>query len=142
YAQNGNVLYTRKDTAKTRIIKRDDLGQLNLMLRGVVNNGTGKRARLQGRDIAGKTGTTNDYRDAWFVGYTPDFVTGLWVGNDDNSKMARVTGGTLPARIWKTYMASALKHHPKSRLPIAAKPIYTRPIHVEHSSATFQITNR
>ena len=94
-----------------------------MMLRTVVSGGTGKAARLQGRDVAGKTGTTNDYRDAWFVGYTPDYVAGVWVGNDDNSKMARITGGTIPARIWKDFMSEALKDAPITALPNANRPI-------------------
>jgi penicillin-binding protein 1A len=60
-----------------------------------------------GKPCAGKTGTTDDYKDAWFVGYTPSVVTGVWVGNDDNSKMGGLTGGTVPAIIWKNVMAQA-----------------------------------
>ena len=78
-----------------------------MLLYGVITEGTGRSAALAGREAAGKTGTTQDYRDAWFVGFTPDYVTGVWVGNDDNSPMRNVTGGTLPAAIWKDVMVAA-----------------------------------
>lgn len=122
YATNGELLYSHTTPKKIRVINTQNLGQINMMLKTVVAHGTGKAARIPGRDVAGKTGTTNDYRDAWFVGYTADFVTGVWVGNDDNSKMARVTGGTLPARIWHSYMDGALKNMPQASLPVVTRP--------------------
>jgi len=73
----------------------------------VVQTGTGQRADLSPRHVAAKTGTSQDWRDAWFVGYTADFVGGVWLGNDDNAPMSRVVGGSLPATIWKTYMIDA-----------------------------------
>jgi penicillin-binding protein 1A len=76
------------------------------LLEGVVNNGTGRAARL-GRRAAGKTGTTQDFRDAWFIGFTTDMVVGVWVGNDDNSPMDKVVGGDLPAKIWYDYVDKA-----------------------------------
>ena len=70
----------------------------------VIEKGTGRGANI-GREAAGKTGTTDDYRDAWFIGYTPEVVTGVWIGNDDNSKLGgAITGGSIPARIWNQYM--------------------------------------
>jgi len=89
----------------------------------VVDQGTGRAARISGRDVAGKTGTTNSYRDAWFVGYVPDMVTTVWLGNDDNSPMVKVTGGSGPAHIWKDYMAQMLTGMPRGRLSIADEPI-------------------
>ncbi|MCF6274730.1 MAG: PBP1A family penicillin-binding protein, partial [Robiginitomaculum sp.] len=123
YANNGDILYTHSATAKVKVLDTQILGQMNMMLSTVVQSGTGKAAGISGRDVAGKTGTTNDYRDAWFVGYTADFVTGVWVGNDDNSKMARVTGGTIPARIWQSYMSQALGDAPATSLPTITKPV-------------------
>jgi penicillin-binding protein 1A len=81
---------------------------MNQMLRGVVTGGTARSAAISGRDIAGKTGTTSDYKDAWFVGYTGGFVTAVWVGKDDNTAMRGVTGGAAPAAIWKGFMEAAL----------------------------------
>jgi penicillin-binding protein 1A len=78
---------------------------LRLMV-AVVNRGTGTAARID-RPAAGKTGTTQDYRDAWFIGFTRDLVVGVWVGNDDNSGTVKVTGGGLPAQIWHDFMTAS-----------------------------------
>ncbi len=80
---------------------------MNFMLNKVVEEGTGKRAMLEGIRAAGKTGTTNGYRDAWFVGYTGNLVAGVWFGNDDHTSTNNMTGGTLPAMTWKEVMAFA-----------------------------------
>ena len=77
------------------------------MMNKVAEEGTGRRALLDGVRIAGKTGTTNDYRDAWFVGYSGNLVGGVWVGNDDYSSTNRMTGGSLPAMTWHAAMAYA-----------------------------------
>ncbi|HJU17416.1 MAG TPA: PBP1A family penicillin-binding protein, partial [Stellaceae bacterium] len=76
------------------------------LLQAVIKEGTGRAARLD-RPVGGKTGTTNDYRDAWFVGFTTDFVVGVWCGNDDNTPMKRVVGGDVPAKIWRDFVAGA-----------------------------------
>ena len=81
------------------------------LLEGVVASGTGRAAALDGFS-AGKTGTTESYRDAWFIGFTHDLVAGVWVGNDDNSPMHRVTGGRIPAAIWREFMAAASEPEP------------------------------
>jgi penicillin-binding protein 1A len=77
------------------------------MLYQVMHSGTGRRASLGRRPAAGKTGTTNDWRDAWFMGYTAQLTTGVWVGNDDYRPMDKVTGGSIPAEIWKNFMIAA-----------------------------------
>jgi penicillin-binding protein 1A len=79
---------------------------MNRMLQAVVNDpqGTGRYAKFDNYAIAGKTGTTNDYRDAWFVGFTSHLCTGVWIGNDDNSPMRRVGGGTLPVNVFREFM--------------------------------------
>jgi len=77
------------------------------LLQGVVSEGTGKAARIPNIPVAGKTGTTQEYRDAWFIGFTPDIVVGVWVGNDDNTPMNRVVGGDLPANIWHDFVGRA-----------------------------------
>src|SRR5258707_4208776 len=78
------------------------------LLQGVVNEGTGKAARLPNIPVGGKTGTTQEYRDAWFIGFTPDIVVGVWVGNDDNTPTNRVAGDDLPANIGRDFVARAL----------------------------------
>jgi penicillin-binding protein 1A len=82
---------------------------MNSMMAGVIREGTGKAARLDGWQAAGKSGTTQNSRDALFVGFTSVMATGVWFGNDDGSYMKKVTGGTLPARAWKEYMTVAMK---------------------------------
>ncbi len=106
----GRVIYQRggRDEGPLQVISNPYLYYMNQMLRGVVTSGTGRSAAIPGRDLAGKTGTTSDYKDAWFVGYTGGFVTAVWVGKDDNSAMRGVTGGGSPAAIWHGFMAAAL----------------------------------
>ena len=106
----GRVLYDHGvDKGQRRaVIGQPALGYMIRMMRQVIGSGTGTRAAIPGFDIAGKTGTTSDYRDAWFIGYTGGFVTAVWVGKDDNSQMKKVTGGGAPAGIWRAYMAAAL----------------------------------
>jgi len=89
-------------------INNPPLYYMNQMLRGVVERGTGRGAAISGRDIAGKTGTTSDYKDAWFVGYTGGFVAAVWVGKDDNTPMRGVGGGSTPTAIWRGFMEAAL----------------------------------
>ncbi|NND50350.1 MAG: hypothetical protein HKN60_08875, partial [Rhizobiales bacterium] len=101
---DGRVLYENVDNSQTRVLTPIQVGDMNLMLGHVVSGGTGRRAQLDAHKAAGKTGTTQDYRDAWFIGYTGHYTAGVWVGNDDNSEMNRVTGGSLPAMIWKQVM--------------------------------------
>jgi 1A family penicillin-binding protein len=87
-----------------RAMAEANAGKLTWMLREVVERGTGRRAKLPDRDAAGKTGTTQAARDAWFIGFTADFVVGVWMGNDDNSPLTGVAGGGLPAEIWRETM--------------------------------------
>ena len=113
---HGNVLWRRSGAGPGRVIDPGIAGEMNEMLMGVIAHGTGRAARLD-RPVAGKTGTTQDSRDALFLGYTADLVTGVWFGNDDNSPMKGVTGGTLPARTWKVFMAQATQGMPVRDLP-------------------------
>ncbi len=109
-------LYKRPALHQGNVLSGNVVGMINEMLMSVITSGTGRGAQI-GRSAAGKTGTTSDYKDAWFIGYTPDLVTGVWVGNDDNEPMKKVTGGTLPASIWHNFMLAALVNVPVSSLP-------------------------
>lgn len=116
----GRPIYVRSGGGPGRVIPAGYAGEMNRMLSNVIESdfGTGKAARL-GRPAAGKTGTSQDYRDAWFIGYTPDLIAGVWLGNDDGRPMKGVTGGTLPARLWQDFMTRALAKTPAKPLPDA-----------------------
>jgi len=104
----GDVIYRHAtDTPQPQVLEPRVVNAMNFMLNKVVEEGTGKRAQLEGIRAAGKTGTTNGYRDAWFVGFTGNLVAGVWYGNDDHSPMNNMTGGTLPAMTWQQVMAFA-----------------------------------
>ena len=93
------------------------------LLRGVILRGTGRAADV-GRPAAGKTGTTDDYRNAWFVGYTPELAVAVWVGNDDNSPTNRVVGGSVPARLWARFVKRALAGRPPAEFPVPEGIVY------------------
>ncbi len=104
---SGRVLFERRDEPRTELVAPVHVAAMNDMLNAVLVSGTGKRAALPGHPAAGKTGTSQDFRDAWFVGYTERFVAGVWVGNDDGRAMNKVVGGSLPARLWHDVMLVA-----------------------------------
>jgi penicillin-binding protein 1A len=104
---NGKVVYARKAANLGPVIQPQNLAMINTMFNGVMNGGTGSKFNIPGWQVGGKSGTTQDYGDAWFVGFTAKLVTAVWVGNDDNSKMKRVTGAGLPGEIWGKYMKAA-----------------------------------
>jgi penicillin-binding protein 1A len=103
----GDVIFDRNSNTRTLVVDPRAAEQVNSVLADVVTSGTARRAQIEGIVAAGKTGTTSDYRDAWFVGYTGRYTTGVWFGNDDFSKTGRITGGSLPAEAWQKYMAFA-----------------------------------
>jgi penicillin-binding protein 1A len=113
---DATVLYRRQGSGPGRVIAPRQIAQLNDMLGAAISEGTGKAARLD-RPAGGKTGTSQQFRDAWFVGYTAQLAAGVWVGNDDASPMRKVTGGGLPARIWRDFMVAAHTGLPKLPLP-------------------------
>lgn len=102
-----------------RVIQEHAAQSLIYMMEKVVAGGSGKRAAIDGWQIAGKTGTTQGARDAWFIGFSADYVTGVWMGNDDNSPLTGVTGGGLPAEIWREVMVRVLEEVPPKPLPMA-----------------------
>ena len=108
FSRDGFERYMRQPDEPRRILDAEAVLQMNSMLEDVINRGTGRRAQLPFY-AAGKTGTSQDYRDAWFVGFTGKYVCAVWVGNDDNSPMRGVTGGTLPAEIWQKVMLECAK---------------------------------
>lgn len=109
-----------------RVISERAARELTWMMTQVLEGGTGTRARLPGREAAGKTGTTQGARDAWFIGYTADYVVGVWMGYDDNSPLTGVTGGGLPAEIWKEVMLRVHEGLPARPLPME-QPEWRRP---------------
>ncbi len=118
---SGNVVYRPTGSGPGQVVSAEFTGAMNEMLSGVIGHGTGRSAMLP-RPTAGKTGTTQDYRDAWFIGYTADLVTGVWFGNDDDKPMNKVTGGSLPAQTWRGFMVAATQTMPVRALPDIASP--------------------
>ena len=110
--KNGKVLYQRREkSVPLQVVRRDSVEKLASMMRETIDEGTGQRAQIPYL-AAGKTGTTQDYRDAWFMGFSGPFAIGVWVGNDNNKPMKNVTGGTIPASIWKDVMLAAYNEAP------------------------------
>ena len=107
---SGDVLYRRREVPLPRLIEPAVHAAMTSMLENVIDRGTGRAARIPW-PAGGKTGTSQDFRDAWFVGFTRQYVTGVWIGNDDGSPTDKITGGGLPARIWVDYMTGALEGH-------------------------------
>ena len=105
-SSRGTVLYEAKKARSSKVLNLNTAATMTAIMKTVITNGTGRAANI-GKPAAGKTGTTDDSRDAYFIGFTPDVVTGVWVGNDDNSQMGGITGGTVPAIIWKDVMTVA-----------------------------------
>ena len=105
-SSRGTVLYEAKKARSSKVLNLNTAATMTAIMKTVITNGTGRAANI-GKPAAGKTGTTDDSKDAYFIGFTPDVVTGVWVGNDDNSRMGNLTGGTVPALIWKDVMKVA-----------------------------------
>jgi penicillin-binding protein 1A len=105
---DGRHLYRRTQPRVKRAINRQVADDMRRMLQGAVTNGTGRGAAIKGAEVGGKTGTSQEHRDAWFLGFVGDTVTGIWFGNDDGTPMKGVTGGGLPARTWQEFMASSI----------------------------------
>ncbi len=105
--QSGEEVYKHSQIGNWQVVSNNVVNMMNHMLTQVPNGGTGGRANI-GRPVAGKTGTSQNYRDAWFIGFTPQYVTSVWVGNDNNGPTKGITGGNIPAMIWGDFMRKAL----------------------------------
>lgn len=115
--RDGQVLYRRSGGGAGRVVRQEVISAMNAMMSAVVKDGTGSAADIPGRDEAGKTGTSQDSRDAWFIGYTAHYAAGVWMGNDTGAPTAGVTGGGLPAKVWRQVMEAAEQGLPARALP-------------------------
>jgi penicillin-binding protein 1A len=113
----GKVLYDRPADQLGQVIEPRNVAAMNTMMRETLISGTARKAEIPGWTAAGKTGTSQDFRDAWFIGYTAKLVTGVWLGNDDNSPTRKTTGGGLPVEVWSRFMKAALQGVPVANLP-------------------------
>ena len=122
----GQVLYQKRATEPRTIFNEETVLSMQTLLQNVILQGTGRRANWAKHFhwIGGKTGTTTDARDAWFIGVSPELVVGIWVGNDDNSPMLHESGGRTPARLWGKFMKEALEWLPSQKMP--APPSHQR----------------
>ncbi len=123
----GDILYQHVNEEPVQVIPANAVAKMNVALSHVIRFGTGSRARLPDRQVAGKTGTSQDFRDAWFIGYTGQFVCGVWLGNDNNTAMDGVTGGAVPATIFRELMVRAHEGLVPIDLPMDASnvPLFT-----------------
>jgi penicillin-binding protein 1A len=136
----GETLWEAEPGEPERTVEEADVLTLSTMMQDIVLNGTGTNARLADRPSAGKTGTSQSFRDAWFIGFTADYIAGVWVGNDDDTPTRDVTGGGLPARIWRDFMIAAHADLP-ARLLAAPAPRERSP-HEERLAAFYaELTN-
>ena len=112
-SSRGTILFEARKARTSKVLNINTAATMTAIMKTVIQSGTGRAANI-GKPAAGKTGTTDDCKDAYFIGFTPDVVTGVWVGNDDNSKMGELTGGTVPAKIWRDVMLVATKPYGNS----------------------------
>jgi penicillin-binding protein 1A len=118
----GAVIWQHRGPPPTPAIANPALGELDGMMREVMISGTGVRAAIPGHDLAGKTGTTSDFKDAWFCGFTGGLTTVVWMGRDDAQPMVRIVGGSAPAEFWRGFMTSALRRLPVGPIPPGPPP--------------------
>ncbi len=118
---DGKTVYKRAPSSLGRVIAPDAVGMMNAMMHEVFVSGTAKKGDIPGWDLAGKTGTSQDFRDAWVIGFSGTLVTGVWLGNDDGEPTKKVSGGNLPVEIWNRVMSAALRGDKPVPLPGAAR---------------------
>jgi penicillin-binding protein 1A len=116
-AEGNKTLYKRPAELFGQIVDTRTIGMMNAMMQETLLSGTARKAEIPGWPAAGKTGTSQDFRDAWFIGYTANLVTGVWLGNDDNSPTKKATGGGLPVEVWTRFMRTAHQGVPVAALP-------------------------
>ena len=117
----GKLLYARQPDQAAQVIEPRHVAAMNTMMQETLLSGTARKAEIPGWMAAGKTGTSQDFRDAWFIGYTANLVTGVWLGNDDNSPTKKATGGGLPVEVWTRFMRTAHQGVPVASLPNAQR---------------------
>jgi penicillin-binding protein 1A len=114
---SNKVLYARQPDQLGQVIEPRYVAMMNTMMQETLVSGTARKAEIPGWTAAGKTGTSQDFRDAWFIGYTANLVTGVWLGNDDNAPTKKATGGGLPVEVWTRFMRAAHQGIPVAALP-------------------------
>ncbi|MBI5523027.1 MAG: PBP1A family penicillin-binding protein [Desulfarculus sp.] len=135
FDRDGKTIYQANPDNSREVISPQTAFVMTSLLKGVVENGTGRSLRLPGRSLAGKTGTTNDLRDAWFIGYAPSMVCGVWVGRDENESLgSRETGARAAGPIWKEFMKEALAGLPPIDFPVPQGVVFAR-VHKESGQA-------
>jgi penicillin-binding protein 1A len=120
--ETGHIIWQRQPTPPVQAIQNPPLDELQGMMRQVIVSGTGVHAAIPGYDLAGKTGTTSDFRDAWFCGFTGGLTTVVWMGRDDNTPMRGITGGSAPTELWREFMRAALPRLPHGAIPPGPPP--------------------
>jgi penicillin-binding protein 1A len=119
---DGKLLYARQADQPSQVIEPRNVAAMNTMMQETLISGTARKAEIPGWTAAGKTGTSQDFRDAWFIGYTANLVTGVWLGNDDNSPTKKATGGGLPVEVWTRFMRAAHQGVPVATVPNSQAP--------------------